>query len=264
MVFLASASAFAAGCGGSQVVTPPSIRSRVPQFITPICTPDQDCSGGGGPTPRPVPQYANRYSTAGAGQQGAFSYDASGANLAGSVKDANGSVTTQGTVQATYGTQSVTSNHTYYVPALQANVVATLTSPAPSDINQVQTATLSNGGSITRTAVDVNTVRAMVNGPGGQIWNATLSTQDRITYNISWSGTSSGSLTLSTGGISTSSTRRSPSRMSAADCHNTHKLALAADGVGLALAFCGPAAPAGLMIAAFGFAVGVGAELQGC
>jgi hypothetical protein len=262
-LFLGSATALLAGCGDSRLATLLEPPSRSPQ-VTRICSPDQDCGGAGAPTPAPVPRYQNPYSAAGSDLSGDFSYDSGAVNFSGSVTDGSGSLAAQGTMQASYGVAMLTTNHAYYVPSLQGNLAATIASPLPTDVNQSQTATLSNGGAITRTVSNGNTATATVYGPTGQVWNATLTTPDQITYTISWSGASSGSISFSTAGLSTSSSKRTVSALSHSDCRSFHKLALAADGLGLALAFCGAAAPAGLMIAAFGLAVGAAAYAGGC
>ncbi len=263
-IFLGSATALLAGCGSSNVATMPQAQGRSSQF-TINCSPDQDCSGGGAPTPAPVPKYQNPYSTSGSSLNGQFSYDSGAVNFSGSVTDDSGNLASQGTMQSSYSSELLTTNHNYYVPSLQGSLVATLSSPLPMAVNQSQTATLSNGCTVTRSVSNVNTATATVYGPAGQVWNATLTTPDQINYTVSWSGASNGSISFSTAGLSTSSTKRAVSSTpSPSDCHSFHKLALAADALGLALAFCGAAAPAGLMIAAFGLAVGGAAMAAGC
>jgi hypothetical protein len=262
-LFLGSATALLAGCGNSKIATPFKQQGRPPQFTT-ICSPDQDCSSGGTPTPVPVPKYQNPYATNSNNLNGQFSYDNAAVNFSGSITDDYGNLASQGTMQSSYSTALLTTNHNYYVPSLQGSILATLSSPLPSDANQSQTATLSNGGTITRTVSNANTATATIYGPAGEVWNATLTTSDQLNYYISWSGTSSGAISFSTTGLSTSSTQRITSTLSHSDCRSFHKLALAADGLGLALAFAGAAAPAGLMIAAFGLAVGAAAYAGGC
>lgn len=263
-LFLGSATALLAGCSGSSVATFLEPPSRSPQ-ITRICSPDQDCGGGAGtPTPAPVPRYQNPYSTAGSDLSGQFSYDSGAVNFSGSVTNDSGGLAAQGTMQSAYGAGMLTTSHDYYVPSLQGSLTVTLSSPLPTDVSQSQTAMLSNGGTITRTVSNGNTATATVYGPTGQVWTATLTTPDQINYTISWTGASSGSISFSTTGLSGSSSKRTVSSLSHSDCRSFHKLALAADGLGLALAFCGAAAPAGLMIAAFGLAVGAAAYAGGC